>query len=113
MARRRIGQEDLVARPGPRAASSLADLAALIDWAEIGRHLAGISSAATGELGGPSLAFFRGLLLTSWHDLSDIKLAEALDDRSSFRRFAASPPTSPRPSGPPSSASAASWSGGG
>ncbi|MGQ2957058.1 MULTISPECIES: transposase [Alphaproteobacteria] len=30
---------------------------------------------------------FRALLLSIWYDLSDVKLAEALDDRSSFRRF--------------------------
>ena len=61
MARRRIGKEDLIARPEPRAASSLAELAALLDWAEIDRHLAGISAAAKGELGWPPLALFRGL----------------------------------------------------
>jgi IS5 family transposase len=87
MARRRIGQEDLIARPEPRAASSLTHLAALLDWAEIDRALAGISAAVKGELGWPPLALFRGLLLATWHDLSDIKLAEALDDRTSFRRF--------------------------
>jgi IS5 family transposase len=27
------------------------------------------------------------LLLATWHDLSDVTLAEALDDRTSFRRF--------------------------
>jgi IS5 family transposase len=27
------------------------------------------------------------LLLASWHELSDVTLAEALDDRTSFRRF--------------------------
>jgi IS5 family transposase len=27
------------------------------------------------------------LLLASWHDLSDVTLAEALDERASFRRF--------------------------
>jgi hypothetical protein len=113
MARRRIGQEDLIARLEPRAAASLAELAALLDWAEIDRHLAGISAAAKGEPGWPPLALFRALLLATWHDLSDIRLAEALDDRASFRRFcgfAAHEPTpSPRPSAPPSSASGASW----
>jgi IS5 family transposase len=87
MARRRIGQEDLIARPEARSASSLAELAALIDWAEIDRHLIGISAAAKGEPGWPPLALFRGLLLATWYDLSGIKLAEALDDRTSFRRF--------------------------
>jgi transposase, IS5 family len=52
MARRRIGQEDLIARPEPRAAASLAELAALIDWGEIDRHLVGVSpAAARGEPG--------------------------------------------------------------
>ncbi len=87
MARRRIGQEDLIARPEPRAASSLADLAALLDWAEIDRHLVGISAAVKGKPGWPPLALFRALLLATWHDLSDVRLAEALDDRTSFRRF--------------------------
>jgi IS5 family transposase len=27
------------------------------------------------------------LLLATWHDLSDVGLAEALSDRASFRRF--------------------------
>src|ERR687893_1156424 len=87
MARRRIGQEDLIARPEPRAASPLRALAALLDWAEIDRHLVGISAAAKGEPGWPPLALFRALLLATWHDLSDVRLAEALDDRASFRRF--------------------------
>jgi IS5 family transposase len=33
------------------------------------------------------LALFRALLLATWHDLSDVRLAAALDDRASFRRF--------------------------
>jgi transposase, IS5 family len=87
MARRRIGQEDLVARVEPRSASSLAELAALVDRAEIGRHLVGLSAAAKGEPGRPPPALFRGLLVATWHGLSDIRLAEALDDRAGFRRF--------------------------
>lgn len=86
MARRRIGQEDLIARPEPRS-PSLTELAALLDWTEIDRHLVGLSAAAEGELGWPPLALFRALLLATWHDLSDVRLAEALDDRASFRRF--------------------------
>jgi IS5 family transposase len=30
---------------------------------------------------------FKALLLSIWYDLSDVKLAEALDDRASFHRF--------------------------
>jgi IS5 family transposase len=86
MARRRIGQEDLIARPEPRAALPLLELAALLDWAEIDRPLDGISAAAKGEHGWPPLALFRGLLLATWYDFSEVKLAEALDDRASFRR---------------------------
>ncbi len=33
------------------------------------------------------MALFRALLIATWHDLSDVRLAEALDDRASFRRF--------------------------
>src|SRR5919107_1182817 len=75
MARRRIGQEDLIARPEPRAASSLAELAALLDWTEVDRALADISAAARGELGWPPLAHFRALLLATWPDLPDVRLA--------------------------------------
>lgn len=87
MARRRIAQEDVIARSAPRAALPLLQLAALLDWADIDRHLVGIAVAAKGEHGWPPLALLRGLLLTAWYDLSDVKLAEALDDRASFRRF--------------------------
>jgi IS5 family transposase len=84
MARRRIGQEDLIARPEPRSASSLSELA---NWREIDGHLVDISASVKGEPGWPPLALFRGLLLATWHDLSDVRLTEALDDRASFRRF--------------------------
>ena len=87
MARRRIEQEDFVARPEPRAASSLSELAALLDWAEVDRHLAGFSAAPKGEPGWPPLALFRALLLAAWHDLSDVRLTETPEDRASFRRF--------------------------
>jgi transposase, IS5 family len=33
------------------------------------------------------MALFKAMLLSIWYDLSDVKLAEALDDRGSFRRF--------------------------
>jgi hypothetical protein len=58
----RIGQDDFIARPEPQAASSLSELAALLDWREIDRALAGISAAAKGELGWPPPALFRVLL---------------------------------------------------
>lgn len=74
-------------------------MAVLVDWTELDCLLAGISASAKGEPGLPPLALFRALLLAVWHDLSDVRLAEALDDRASFRRFcdfAAHEPTSER-----------------
>ena len=88
MARRQIGQERL--RIGVEKAlgrTSLDEMSALIDWVAIDRRLAGIYAAAKGEPAWPPLALFRALLLAVWHDLSDVKLAEALEDRASFRRF--------------------------
>ncbi len=88
MARRRIGQEQLaVAGTEACGGTSLDEVAALVDWAELDRLLVGISASAKGEPGWPPLALFRALLLATWHDLSDVRLAEALDDRASFRRF--------------------------
>jgi IS5 family transposase len=39
----------------------------------------------------------KALLLSVWYDLSDVKLAEALDDRASFRRFCGFSTTEPTP----------------
>jgi IS5 family transposase len=86
MGRRRIGQERLSIASGT-ARTSLDEISALVDWAAIDRHLAGVYAAAKGEPAWPPLALFRALLLAVWHDLSDVKLAEALQDRASFRRF--------------------------
>jgi IS5 family transposase len=88
MARRRIGQEQLaVCGVEPRGGRSLDEVAALVDRVELERLLGGISASAKGEPDWPPLAPLRGLLLAMWHDLSDVRLAEALDDRASFRRF--------------------------
>ena len=88
MARRRIGQEQFgfAARERGRNAG-LDELLAAVDWAALDRVLGGIYAAEKGEPGWPPLALFKALLLGVWHDLSDVRLAEALDDRASFRRF--------------------------
>lgn len=100
MPRRRIGQEHLaLGSQQARGGSLLDEASALVDWTELERLLAGISASAKGEPGWPPVALFRALLLAMWHDLSDVRLAEALDDRTSFRRFcgfAASEPTPER-----------------
>lgn len=55
------------------------------------------AAKAKGELGWPPLALFRAMLLAVWHNLSDVKLAEALEDRASFRRFCGFSATEPTP----------------
>jgi transposase, IS5 family len=71
MAHRRIGHERLGFAASRATGSSLDELAGLIDWG--------------------------ALLLSVWYDLSDVKLAEALDDRASFRRFCGFSGTEPTP----------------
>ena len=88
MAVRRIGQETFgFGDDRDRRLSSLDNLLGLIGWSPVERHLADISCAARGEPAWPPLALFKAMLLAVWYDLSDVKLAEALDDRASFRRF--------------------------
>ncbi len=86
MARRKIGQERFsfldAARP-----TQLDALNGLVDWREIDASMADISGSSKGEEGWPPLCLFKAFLLARWYDLSDVKLAEALDDRASFRRF--------------------------
>jgi transposase, IS5 family len=98
MARRRIGQERLgITQVPTRGGALLDEMSALIDWTEIDRHLVAIYAATKGEPAWPPLALFRALLLAIWHDLSDVKLAEALEDRASFRRFCGFSATEPTP----------------
>lgn len=95
MPRRRIGQETLF--EASAKGSSLDEIARLIDWAPIEARLSVVHAAPRGEASWPPLAMFRALLLAVWHDLSDVKLAEALDDRASFRRFCGFARTEPTP----------------
>lgn len=69
----------------------------MIDWAPVSGALEVISCAAKGESAWPPLALFKAMLLSIWHDLSDVKLAEALDDRASFRRFCGFSASEPTP----------------
>ena len=86
MGRRRIGQEVMgFAREERRG--QLDAMAQAIDWAPLEQRLAAISPPGPGEPGWPPLALLKALLLGFWHDLSDVRLAEALEDRASFRRF--------------------------
>jgi IS5 family transposase len=88
MARRRIGQEQLrLETDRHRRSGSLDEIAALVDWAEIDQVLAPVYAVSRGEQAWPPLALFKALLLAVWYSLSDVKLAETLEDRFSFRRF--------------------------
>ena len=87
MAHRLIGQEQLSFDVGSRASSSLDEIDGLLDWKPVAVLLDPLYRAAKGEAAWPPLAMFKALLLSVWYDLSDVKLAEALDDRASFRRF--------------------------
>lgn len=87
MAHRSIGQEQLGFVIGSRSASSLDELDGLIGWNPVAELLRPLYPATKGEPAWPPLAMFKALLLSVWYDLPDVKLAEALDDRASFRRF--------------------------
>lgn len=82
MARRLIGQEQLAIMDSQPCGDKMSQL---VDWTEIDRLLTGVSAAAKGSWTG--LALFRALLLATWDDLSDVRVVETLDDRTSFRRF--------------------------
>ncbi len=79
MAQRLIGQERFGFAGPVRMTSSLDSLVSLIDWSSVARLLDPLYPAAKGEPAWPPLAMFKALLLSIWYDLSDVKLAEALD----------------------------------
>ncbi len=87
MAHRSIGQERFGFAGRARPSSSLDQLCKLIDWSPVAALLDPLYSATKGEPAWPPLTMFKALLLSIWYDLSDVKLAETLDDRASFRRF--------------------------
>ena len=87
MAQRSIGQERFGFSGSERTTSSLDALVSLIDWHTVAVLLDPLYPASKCEPAWPPLAMFKALLLSIWYDLSDVKLAEALDDRASFRRF--------------------------
>ena len=88
MARRQIGQESLSFGVERKGSGCLDELSCVIDWREIDQLLGDVYASPKGEEGWPPLALFKALLLSVWYDLSHVKLAEALDDRASFRRDA-------------------------
>lgn len=86
MARRVIGQERFSFEDAG-AKTDLDALGVLIDWSRLDALMGDISASSLGEQGWPPLCLLKAMILGRWYDLSDVKLAEALDDRASFRRF--------------------------
>lgn len=86
MAHRDIGQERFLVEDVGRK-TDLDALSGLIDWNRAAVLMVDISASRLGEQGWPPLCLLKALVLSRWYDLSDVKLAEALDDRASFRRF--------------------------
>ena len=82
---------------GAKSGGALERLDALLDWSPIAERLGRLHASAKGEAAWPPLAMFKALLLSVWYDLSDVKLAEALDDRASFRRFCGFSSNEPTP----------------
>lgn len=97
MTHRMIGQECLRFTSGAKSGGALERLDALLDWSPIAERLGRLHASAKGEAAWPPLAMFKALLLSVWYDLSDVKLAEALDDRASFRRFCGFSSNEPTP----------------
>jgi hypothetical protein len=65
MARRRIGQDSFHFGAKAEGTSSLDNLAALIDWPQAERVLAGLYASAKGEKAWPPLAMCKALLLAT------------------------------------------------
>jgi IS5 family transposase len=99
MAQRQIGQEGFGFASARCRHSSLNELDGLSAWHAVATALGEIHAGAKGEPAWSPLALFKAMLIAVWYDLSDVALAEALDDRASFRRFcgfAAQEPTPER-----------------
>jgi transposase, IS5 family len=97
MTRHRISEKQLaVGCNRDRQTSSDATLT-VSGSTEIDRWFDGIHAAPKSEAGWPPLALFQAMLLATWHDLSDVKLADALADRASLRQFCGFSATEPIP----------------
>ncbi|WP_367161179.1 transposase (plasmid) [Kozakia baliensis] len=108
MAHWSIGQDCLVFSRPDRKPSSLDDIEKLIDWQPIAAPLAPLYAASKGEAAWPPLTMFRAMLLAVWYDVSDGKLAKALDEHP-FAGSAGFPHTNLCRSARPSCGSDANW----
>jgi IS5 family transposase len=82
-----FGFADSWLRNNPKLNQHLDKINRLVDWKPFEAKLSHIYSSPTGRPSYPLLLLLKGLLLQTWHCLSDYTLEESLDDRLSFRRF--------------------------
>jgi len=102
MARWQIGQERLgIGGLKPRGGTSLNEVAALADWAEIEGLLAGIFAAARGEQGWLPLALFRTRLIAPGTTCRTCAWPRRWTIAADSAGFAAWQPTNRPPSAPP------------
>ena len=90
MSHRPMGQlslaESIIARRGGK--HWLHAVYELVDWERLAERLAELYAAREGRPSYPPIVMLRALLLQQWHQLSDLELEAALEDRLSFREFA-------------------------
>lgn len=102
MADRTIGQVKLAPDGASRSGATQERLSSLIEGEPVAPPPARLYPAAKGEPAWPPLAMCEARRLAVWHDLSDVKLAGALEDRARFRRFRGFAAQGATPRAPPS-----------
>jgi transposase, IS5 family len=95
MTRHRISEKQLAVGCNRDRQTSSDAMLTVSDSTEIDRRFDGTHAAPKSEAGWPPLALFQAMLLATWHDLSDVKLADALADRASFCRLCGFSATEP------------------
>jgi IS5 family transposase len=88
---RQLGLADSIVRRRGKKSEWLDRLDTALDWPALERIVEGIYASREGGLAYPLLTYVKPLLLQQWYGLSDEGLEAAVDDRLSFRRFAAIP----------------------
>jgi hypothetical protein len=96
-------------RPDVGANRRLERIDRMIDWAPVAALVEPVRSGVRGRPSYPPSAMLKALLLQRWYSLSDEALEEALSDRLSFRRSAASLSMTKRRTPRPSAASGWRW----
>ena len=88
---RQFGLADSIVQRRGKKSEWLDRLDAALDWPALERIVGDIYASREGGRAYPLLTYVKLLLLQQWYGLSDEGLEAAVDDRLSFRRFAAIP----------------------